>query len=214
MAGSDSRPGPLRRWLGRVMGREKPIRIAGALHQPADVLLVSMPFAPPNMPPIGISLLKGALNSLDIRSRILYFSLRFVDLIGNSRYRLITSGATSSSFVGEWLFSSGLFDATASDVESYVQDVLKGHKTDGSEPLAPEVVEEILDVRTKIDGFLDDCLQEVLAHRPKIVGFTSTFEQHLAALDLAKRLRAEAPETFILFGGANCESSRGVETLR
>ncbi len=50
--------------------------------------------------------------------------------------------------------------------------------------------------------------------QPRIVGFTSVFQQHLASLALAKRLKARLPDTFIVMGGANCEATMGVETVR
>jgi ribosomal peptide maturation radical SAM protein 1 len=54
----------------------------------------------------------------------------------------------------------------------------------------------------------------VLEARPKIVGITSVFQQHLASLALAKRIKVQRPDTFIVFGGANCEATMGLETVR
>ena len=55
---------------------------------------------------------------------------------------------------------------------------------------------------------------EVLAHRPQLVGFTSVFQQHVASLALARRIKAAAPATVVVLGGANCEGVMGAETVR
>jgi len=47
-----------------------------------------------------------------------------------------------------------------------------------------------------------------------VVGFTSTFEQNLASLALAKRLKAAHPHIAIVFGGANWEGDMGEELHR
>src|SRR5439155_6611144 len=50
--------------------------------------------------------------------------------------------------------------------------------------------------------------------RPKFVGFTSVFQQHVASLALARRIKRALPDTFVAMGGANCEGVMGAETVR
>src|ERR1051325_1775474 len=69
-------------------------------------------------------------------------------------------------------------------------------------------------IRCKVDDFLAECLDEVLADGPRVVGFTSMFAQHVAALALAQRIKARRPDWFVIFGGSNCEGVMGVESLR
>src|SRR5262249_9527274 len=49
---------------------------------------------------------------------------------------------------------------------------------------------------------------------PRVVGFTSSFHQHVPSLALAKRLKQARPECVIVMGGANCEGPMGAETAR
>ena len=72
----------------------------------------------------------------------------------------------------------------------------------------------ILEARDAARAFVDWCAERVVDAQPRIVGFTSVFQQHLASLALAKRIKALLPETFIVMGGANCEATMGVETVR
>ena len=41
-------------------------------------------------------------------------------------------------------------------------------------------------------------MREIVARRPRIVGFTSVFQQHVASLALAKRLRRALPDVFLM----------------
>ena len=167
-----------------------------------DVVLISMPFGPLYTPSLGLSLLKAALD--DGVCEILYFTLPFAERMGAAFYNWICdSNPTEESLAGEWIFSS---EEDLSRPESYFRQIL---------PDLPDfLAEDLLLARGKADPFLKDCVDQVVARRPKIVGFTSTFQQHRASLALAKRLKSADPDIAILFGGANCEGVMGLETLR
>ena len=113
--------------------------------------------------------------------------------------------------VGEWLFSGDLFGAQASDERRYVDHLLDGRRPT---PAAERLITALLTVRRRIPTFLDECLQSVLDHHPRIVGFSSMFQQHTPSLALAKRIKGRSPQTFVVFGGANCEGPMGKEIIR
>ena len=60
---------------------------------------------------------------------------------------------------------------------------------------------------------LDACLRDVEAMQPRIVGFSCLFQQIVPSLALARRIKAVAPETFIVFGGNECYGVKAVETV-
>ena len=62
--------------------------------------------------------------------------------------------------------------------------------------------------------FLDHCLATVPWSDYRVVGFTSTFEQNIASLALAKRIKQNYPKISIVFGGANWEAEMGHELHR
>jgi ribosomal peptide maturation radical SAM protein 1 len=68
--------------------------------------------------------------------------------------------------------------------------------------------------RAHVEAFLDACLAEIVGARPRLVGFTSLFQQHTASLALARRVKDALPDTVIVFGGANCEGVMGAELVR
>ena len=185
-----------------------------------DVLLVSMPFGPLLSPSLGLSLLQPQVESRGLTCRVEYFTLPFAERIGEPLYSRITTEnrAMSRAFVGEWIFSHALFDWDAAQDERYLTDVLMEPPSwlgrNPTRPPAPAQVQAILRARDDAAAFADWCAERVAAARPAIVGLTSVFQQHLASLALARRIKAQLPGTFIVLGGANCEATMGLETVR
>lgn len=190
------------------------------------VLLLSMPFGPLLQPSIGLSLLRGSLAGTkhNISVGIRYLTLPFGAKLGLDLYQMIHEGAPGTpDLVGEWLFSEALFgNHHTGDVEGYVQTVLLGRSKDHRKhhsrrwngDLARDKIDEILRVRSYIPAFLDRCVADILTRKPKLIGFTSTFQQHVASLALAKQIKSVSPKTLIMFGGANCEGIMGVELVQ
>jgi ribosomal peptide maturation radical SAM protein 1 len=185
-----------------------------------DVLLISMPFGPLFSPSLGLSLLQPQVVAHGLTCRIDYFTLPFAERIGERMYSKIASQhrAMTRAFVGEWIFSHALFDwdATA-DARYFAEVLLKAPSWLGRNPTrppAPGEIRAILAARDSARPFIDWCADRIAAAEPRIVGFTSVFQQHLASLALAKRLKARLPDTRIVMGGANCEATMGVETVR
>jgi ribosomal peptide maturation radical SAM protein 1 len=187
-----------------------------------QILLVSMPFGPLFYPSIGLSLLKASLTHQNgVSTNILYFTIKFAELINTSLYLRIANGYPATfDLVGEWVFSNSLFGSSTCNVEDYIRDVLYGQsQKDRKEFLGSELVllenfvQDVLEMRSRVENFLEQCLQEVLSYQPKIVAFTSIFQQQVSALSLAKRIKEKSPDTFILLGGANCEGIMGVEVV-
>ena len=177
-----------------------------------------MPFGPVMAPAIGISLLQSELarNGIAVRSR--YYSIRFAELAGWSFYSGVASGMVPpmQELAGEWIFNRALFGVAAEHDERYVDEILIRRESWGRAmpPLPREVIDRILRARSRVERFLEECLADVLRARPRIVGFTSTFQQHVASLALAKRIKEARPDIAILFGGGNCEGAMGAETVR
>ena len=202
--------------------------------QGTEVVLINMPFGNLAAPSLGLSLLKASLKPLAISAKIFYLTLRFAELIGGFLYLLIANGMPSTvsfsfaALVGDWIFAEALFGPGRLDTDGYIEEVLRRefrsqapeHDTPANaqtsgKKLDPEtLIQHLLKARGKANGFLDECVTSVIRCRPKIVGFTSVFQQQVASLALAKRLKEQAPDVFIVFGGANCEGVMGAELIR
>jgi len=186
---------------------------------PDDVLLVCMPFGGVFSPSIGLSLLKAELAGQGMPARVLYFSIRFAELVGQDfYYKLSTEGTPSvETLAGEWIFSRALFGVRTEN-EAYVDEILRQRTArvadDSDEPASPALVARILKARQAVDGFLEWCRREVVRARPRLVGFSIMFQQRVASLALARLVKRSLPEAFVVFGGAGCADVMGAETVR
>ena len=185
-----------------------------------DVLLINMPFSYFLSPSIGLGLLKASLTRNQIDSKVLYLNIKFAELIGQDDYLRVLSGTFTEDLAGEWVFSDSLFkDGSASDIESYLNNVLRAQPLSTlapqkyEDPVLIQIEKSILRVRDQVEEFLEGSLETVCSYNPRIIGFTSLFHQHVASLSLARRIKARLPDSFIIFGGPNCEGVMGRETL-
>src|ERR1022692_715700 len=185
------------------------------------VLFVSMPFAPLLTPSLGLSLLKAKLALDGIASEILYFGIDFAQRVTPTLYSKIAAGAPANhDLAGEWIFSGAVFKQAESASRNYIQEILHGehpahNKTANNQrEFSEEFFNELIGTRDQVAPFLETCLERIIARQPRMVGFTSVFQQNLASLALAVRIRERLPRTLLVFGGANCEGVMGRELLR
>lgn len=185
-----------------------------------DILLCSMPCGHIETPSLGLSLLKACLGGLPYTIKVRYFSLLFAQQISYSAYSGITDqdrSFSSSLEVCDWLFAEAVFDLPPEVSRDFIEKILQAPDPALRRFLSPQpdtVIELFLAVRRQVEPFLDACLEEVAHDVPRLAGFTCLFDQRLASLALAKRIKARYPETFIVFGGQDCQRSWGVEIIR
>lgn len=186
-----------------------------------DVLLVSMPFGPLLTPSLGLSLLVAKLRDSGVRTRLEYMTLQFARWIGAKTYSAIATGEPGNHFLlGEWLFRDTLFEAaTPAEVDGYLtllKPAVVSPRGGGQRKWSSfdDFVAEMHKLRAEARRFVKDAAATLAAHKPRIVGFTSVFQQHVASLAVAAELKRIAPEIYIVFGGANCEAEMGLETIR
>jgi ribosomal peptide maturation radical SAM protein 1 len=185
-----------------------------------DVVLVSMPFGPLLSPSLGLGLLQPQIRARGLSCRTEYLTLAFAERIGQRLYSKITGKKASitRAFAGEWIFSHALYEWPPEKDEQYIADVLlKAPAWIGrNRTKLPTRVEvrAILEAAALAPHFVRDCADRLAALQPRLVGFTSVFQQHLASLALARELKARLPDVAIVMGGANCEATMGAETVR
>lgn len=156
-------------------------------------------------PALGLSLLQAALTRHGITSQIEYLNLAYLTEVGLEFYETV-GGKAAEWLVGDWIFSKDLAPSTARKAGLYGTTFL--------EPLGREFAIQAVRERERAGDFIERAVERILAGRPRIVGFTSAYQQHIASLALAKRLKEQDPALTLLFGGANCEAAMGAETLR
>jgi ribosomal peptide maturation radical SAM protein 1 len=185
-----------------------------------DALLVSMPFGPLFSPSLALSLLQPQIRARGVACDVVYFTMPYAERIGQSLYSRILNEnrAMARGFAGEWIFSHALFDWPPEQDERYVREILLAPPSwlgrDATRPPGRRDIAALLKAKGEAAAFVDWCADRVLERAPRIVGLTSVFQQHLASLALAKRIKSRQPDVVIVMGGANCEGSMGAETVR
>jgi radical SAM superfamily enzyme YgiQ (UPF0313 family) len=127
------------------------------------------------------------------------------------RFQPDAYGIIEESLAGEWVFRDEVFGKPTGKAEHYLEEIpLKKF----SQFFSFESVMSLLKLREDAHAFIEDCLHSHDWSAYKIVGFTSTFQQNLASLALARRIKELHPSVLIAFGGSNCEGEMGVEIHR
>ena len=176
---------------------------------PPRVLLVSMPYAALDRPSLGLGLLHASLRERGVDCETRYLAFDFTDFVGMSDYLWVHGDLPYTAFAGDWTFTESLYGARPRVDADYVERILRREwQLDRAE------IARLVRVRGYCEPYLDHCMQSVPWGDYDVVGFTSTFEQNLASLALAKRVKAAHPDVAIAFGGANWEGEMGRELHR
>ena len=173
--------------------------------QQCDVVFITMPFALRAHPALGLSLLQASLKRSGIANTTLYLNLGFAEELGWQFYDDVCD-MRQTDLIGEWIFSNALLAHSAAQIAQFSEHSLKAR--------GQSIADKVFQAGALAVGYVARAAERVLAHKPRVVGFTSTFEQHAASLALAKHLKAARPDIVILFGGANCEGPMGAELIR
>ncbi len=171
------------------------------------VVLVMMPFGPAKMPSLGLSVLAEVLRSEGIATRVEYPILDFFHQIGERDYEVIVYAFGKHS-LGDWLFSR-LVDPVGT-TEDYLE-LCAATTTPRQRDLLRNLVEKALPIAADV---VEAAADRIAALAPRVVGFSSTFQQQMSSVALARRLRSLLPEATFVLGGANCSSPMGEAMFR
>jgi ribosomal peptide maturation radical SAM protein 1 len=175
----------------------------------AQVALVNMPFSYAKYPSIQLGTLSALLKSNAIPVDCHHLNVRFAHLIGVELHESICE---KRALFGEWLFSSLLFRDNPKRME-YPQVFKPVFEQIAQESGKPAGYFE--EIATRIaPQFLTWALTAIDWGQYKLVGFTSTFDQNVASLTMAKLIKDLYPEVRIVFGGANFDGEMGLEHFR
>ena len=183
--------------------------ISGHAAAEAQVALVNMPFSFSKYPSIQLGTLSALLKSQGIPVDCHHLNVRFAHKIGAPLYEQICE---KRALFGEWLFSYLLFrdNPKRADYPRVFKPVFEQIARESGRPIA--YFEEMT---TKIaPQFLTWALTSIDWSRYKLVGFTSTFDQNVASLTMAKLIKDLYPDVTIVFGGANYDGEMGLEYFR
>lgn len=180
-----------------------------------DIILVIMPFASISRPNLGASLLKSEVAKLGLSIEIKYFNIDFAAKIGPMVNEDIANGKFLSSYyspnlalLGEWIFSESAFQGE-NEFAVNSQQNLPREFLGGIPGISAITTNKLHSIKSLVEMFVSSCSQQIMEHEPKLVGFSSMFQQNCSSMSVARKLKMTNPLLPIIFGGANCEGEMG-----
>jgi ribosomal peptide maturation radical SAM protein 1 len=186
-------------------------RVAGAA-PPTDfrTALITMPFGSARAPSIQLGLLAAICENAGFPVDVRYLNLELAAELGVGLYERLCEHR--GHMTGDWLFAPAAFGAEAVGSSARFFERFPSERawaeTVGGEELLTELRSRIL------PAYLDRIAAADHWGEYAIVGFSSTFQQNVASLALARRIKARWPRMLIVFGGANVDGEMGAELLR
>ena len=173
------------------------------------VALVTMPFSYSKFPSIQLGTLSALLKSQGIGTQTFHGNLQFAHRIGVPLYEILCE---KRGLFGEWLFSALLFRENPKHQQypKVFQPIFEDTAKEAGCSIG--FLKEI--ATTIAPQFLTSLLTKVDWGQFQVVGFTSTFDQNVASLSLAKLIKDIYPDVRIVFGGANFDGEMGLEHFR
>jgi ribosomal peptide maturation radical SAM protein 1 len=169
-----------------------------------------MPFAVAGTPSIQLGLLSELARRAGYRADCYHLNL---DLAARMRDMYDAFSEYSFYNTGEWLFSTAAFgDAVDPDVASYLEVFPRELARLEKRGKDAEYLQELRD--ETLPRFIEDCLEMAPWPEYDLVGFSSTYQQNVASLALARRIKETWPGVKIVFGGANMQGEMGPATAR
>jgi ribosomal peptide maturation radical SAM protein 1 len=188
------------------------------------------PFLPREQPALGVSSLAAVLAQRGIETQVVYLNLAYLRICGLALYDVIAHSFSPTLF-GEIMFARALWGDSAPSWRSYfgalqhsradrrhgVHASLSVFPDEETEETfwreAPRIIEPMYERGPDVVAVW---AEEILSNRPRVVGFSTTFQQNIASLALARELRKRIgpKDLTILFGGANCEGAMGQALAR
>src|SRR5262245_2998500 len=166
----------------------------------ARVLLVAMPWARLEHPSIQLGLLKAILDARGIPSRQLHLYLDFVEhtaardpVLGPDAYDEVAT----RHLIGDWIFAVPPFAQDATSANRHYLDFLEAEGED------PAFLTIAASMRDAVPSFLERTVEQIVRLQPVVVGFTTTFGQTVASLNMALRIKKRLPSVMIVLGGAH-----------
>ncbi|MHA1973714.1 MAG: RiPP maturation radical SAM C-methyltransferase [Candidatus Hodarchaeales archaeon] len=169
-----------------------------------DVLLIQPPFGSIDMPSLGLSTINAVLKANQISSKVIYSNMIYTRLLDQKfpglyhRLGLVQS----TSLAGEWVFASKAFNSDNLMNKEYLQGY---YETGVVVPMLGDIVEisEIEMAKTKVDPFIKQIIELIVSYNPKIVGFSSLFQQTCSSIAIAQKIKEKIPKVITVLGGSN-----------
>ena len=177
-----------------------------------DVVFAFMPYSWLEYPSLALGLFKTECEAAGIASRVLYSNHRFAEFAGIEAFERFDKAGQMFAISWESLFTEAagftprlameaMVNASAADLRAY-------YEACGTEPEpgsdAAEFMEAWHALYDRVDAFIEQEADTILAMRPKVVACSVLTQQRNASFALFRRIKQKAPEVITLLGGGEC----------
>ncbi|HEU4510494.1 MAG TPA: RiPP maturation radical SAM C-methyltransferase [Pyrinomonadaceae bacterium] len=175
----------------------------------AEIALVNMPFFSISRPSLGLSLLRAGLERIGYSADIHYLNLLSASIFGHDLY-LYLEEQPRGRLALEWIFMETLWGSDRELDQKFIEYITNHRSMDQEE----RYLQALRECRSGAERCIETAITNIPWDRYRLVGFSSMFQQQMASLSLARRLKELYPDLYIIFGGANCESVMGAALLK
>jgi ribosomal peptide maturation radical SAM protein 1 len=172
-----------------------------------QIALLNVPLANLSMPSLALTQLHAVIRNRlagRVDAQVHYLNHDFARFVGLPAYDELMSFAHHPAGLGDWLFRAAAFPELPDNSDAYFQRYYPLHAP-GSEAIRELVRQK----RAGLVGHFEEMIDRYGLDRVDMVGLTSMFSQNVAALAMARLIRARNPGVVIVLGGANCEGPMG-----
>ncbi len=180
-----------------------------------SVTLVSMPWTTLSEPSLGLSLLRAALDEAGIAARVCHLNLELLQWLKPVTYL----GLASTYALNDFLFTGGLDPGLVPRQERLLREQAHELVSRGIDERLHRgvdgVMRKLLALRDDtIPRWLEEVAARIADSDATLVGFTCMFDQTIASVALAHRIRQRAPDKLLALGGYAVRSPTGDAVMR
>jgi ribosomal peptide maturation radical SAM protein 1 len=168
-----------------------------------DALIILPPFAPLEMPSLGVHILQSCGRKAGFEVKVLYANIAFAAEIGESNYQALNRNLTVD-LLGEKIFSLAAYGPTQSGSSSFAS-----HSND------IEMAMNLAELKQIAASWTDSLSEAIVACDFNVIGCSTTFDQTASSMALQNGIKRRRPEIVTIIGGTNCENemAEGILTL-
>lgn len=179
-----------------------------------SVTLISMPWTTLVEPSLGLGILRSVLDCAGIACRVRHLNLQLLRWLTAPTY----IAAASVFALNDFLFSGALDPEVTPRQERLLREKAFEMLARGLDERAyggiDAFIAKLLDLRATIPSWLDEAAAQIAASDATLIGFTCMFDQTIASVALAQRIRERAPDCMLALGGYAVRPPAGEAVMR
>lgn len=183
----------------------------------AEFVLAIMPFVNVLQPPLGPSVLCGALRSSGIKTKAIYPAMTLAERLPYDLYCWFGSGVTLR--FGDYFFANQIFGENTVRTQKFYSKIFTLAERSEFPKLASvkdaeSFIKLIPFIQSTCDELVEEWVEKVIAHSSaKVVACSSTYVQLLSSLAFLNAIKKKRPDIKTIIGGCECEGDAALEIV-